>query len=53
MVILEAKIMLQNPQLTIAEISDELHFPNQSFFGKFFKNYTELSPLQYKKIVNA
>ncbi len=51
MVILEAKIMLQNPQLTIAEISDELHFPNQSFFGKFFKNYTNLSPLQYKKSV--
>lgn len=49
MVILEAKIMLQNPNLTIAEISDELHFPNQSFFGKFFKNYTDLSPLQYKK----
>jgi AraC family transcriptional regulator, transcriptional activator of pobA len=51
MVILEAKIMLQNPQLSIAEISDELHFPNQSFFGKFFKNYTDLSPLQYKKSV--
>ncbi len=49
MVILEAKIMLQNPNLTIAQISDELHFPNQSFFGKFFKNYTDLSPLQYKK----
>jgi AraC family transcriptional regulator, transcriptional activator of pobA len=51
MVVLEAKIMLQNPDLTIAEISDELHFPNQSFFGKFFKNYTALSPLQYKKSI--
>jgi AraC family transcriptional regulator, transcriptional activator of pobA len=53
MVILEAKIMLQNPDLTIAEISDELHFANQSFFGKFFKSYTEMSPLQYKKSVAA
>lgn len=48
LVILEAKIMLQNLDYTIAEISDELNFANQSFFGKFFKAHTGLSPLQYK-----
>lgn len=50
-VILEAKILLQNPALTIAQISDILHFADQSTFGKFFKNITELSPVAYKQSV--
>lgn len=48
-VILEAKILLQNPSLTIAEISNTLHFADQSTFGRFFKNITGLSPVAYKK----
>ncbi len=48
MVILEAKVLLQNKSLTISQISDTLHFSNQSVFGKFFKNYTGFSPLDYR-----
>ncbi len=48
-VILEAKVLLQNTALTIAEISDSLHFADQSTFGKFFKNLTGLSPVAYKQ----
>ncbi|SFD48343.1 helix-turn-helix domain-containing protein [Flavobacterium phragmitis] len=51
MIILEAKVLLQNKSLTINQISDILHFSNQSVFGKFFKNYTKLSPLEYRNSI--
>ncbi len=51
MVILEAKVLLQNKSLTINQISDALHFSNQSVFGKFFKNCTKLSPLEYRNTI--
>jgi len=36
-VILEAKALLKSTNMTIQQISDELNFPSQSFFGKYFK----------------
>ena len=36
-VILEAKTLLKSGRLTIQQISEQLNFSNQSFFGKFFK----------------
>lgn len=48
MVILEAKVLLHNKSLTINQISDTLNFSNQSVFGKFFKNQTGISPLEYR-----
>lgn len=48
-VIQEAKVLLQNKSLTINQISDELNFQNQSAFGRFFKNHTGISPLEYRK----
>lgn len=47
-VILEAKAMLTNTNMTISQISDHLHFPDQSTFGKYFKRATELSPKQFR-----
>lgn len=47
--ILEAKVLLQNKSLTISQISDHLNFSNQSVFGKFFKTATGSSPLEYRK----
>jgi len=47
-VVLEAKVLLQNKENTIAQISDQLHFANPSFFGKFFKRNTTLSPKEYR-----
>lgn len=48
-VILEAKILLQNKELTINQISDTLNFPNQSGFGRFFKKCEGISPLEYRR----
>ena len=48
-VVLEAKALLQSTDMTIQEISQELHFPNQSFFGKYFKNITGTSPRKYRR----
>ncbi|MCL7764570.1 helix-turn-helix domain-containing protein [Polaribacter sp. Z014] len=48
-VILEAKLLLNKPTLSIAEIAEELQFSDQSFFGKFFKKHTGLSPTAFRK----
>jgi len=48
-VVLESKILLQNKDVTINQISDTLNFPNQSAFGRFFKKCTGISPLEYRK----
>ena len=36
-------------QKTISEISDDLDFPSLSFFGKFFKQHTGLSPRAFRE----
>lgn len=46
--ILEAKILLKSTNLTIQQISDNLNFPTQSFFGKYFKKNVGLSPKLYR-----
>jgi AraC family transcriptional activator of pobA len=48
-VCLEAKVLLQTKALSIAEISVHLNFATATFFGKFFKRNTGLSPLEYRK----
>lgn len=48
-VITQAKSMLLSSEMSIQQISDELHFPTQSAFGKYFKRVTGLSPKAYKQ----
>jgi len=48
-VILEAKVLLHNPALTVAQTADLLHFVDQSGFGRFFKHNTGLSPVAYRQ----
>ena len=48
-VIFEAKSLLKTSQKNIQEIADELNFANQSFFGKYFKHYTGMSPKDYRR----
>ena len=48
-VILEAKTLLKSGRLTIQQISEQLNFSNQSFFGKFFKRCDGRSPKEYIK----
>lgn len=46
--IVNAKKMLQDPKLSILEISYRLNFPNPSSFGKYFKHYTGQTPGQFR-----
>ena len=41
------KALLKSTNMTIQQISDELNFANQSFFGKYFKRLTGVSPKEY------
>lgn len=47
-VILEAKIMLKDSNLSIQEISYQLNFPDQSAFGKYFKQLVGVGPKHYR-----
>ncbi len=48
-VIMEAKVLLRTTDMTIQEITTTLNFANQSFFGKYFKHITGMSPTTYRK----
>lgn len=48
-VVLHAKACLSSTSMTIQEISDELDFPSQSVFGKYFKRVEGMSPKAYRK----
>lgn len=52
-VILEAKVLLRNHAISIAQVADEIHFPDQSSFGKYFKKQTGLSPSEYRTKANS
>lgn len=47
-VTLEAKVLLKSTNLNIQQIADELNFPTQSFFGKYFKKCTGMSPTEFR-----
>ena len=47
-VILEAQNLLRHTDMTVKEISDQLNFPNHSFFYKYFKQRTGCTPNSYR-----
>lgn len=47
-VILDAKQLLKTSNMNVTQVSEELNFPNPSFFGRFFKNYVGTTPMKYK-----
>lgn len=48
-VIMEAKTLLRYSSMSVQEVAYQLNFPNQSFFGSYFKRLTGMSPSQYKQ----
>lgn len=49
--VLEIKVLLQSTELSIQEISDRLHFPDQSYMGRYFKRHEGMSPKEYRAAV--
>lgn len=47
----KAKVLIETTPYTIAEISDMTGFASQSYFSTAFKNYTGMTPSQYKQDV--
>lgn len=48
LIIHDAKAKLRSTELTVQEIAYSLNFSDISFFGKYFKRYTGMSPKQYR-----
>ncbi|RYY67622.1 MAG: AraC family transcriptional regulator [Chitinophagaceae bacterium] len=48
LVVLEAKVLLDDPGLSIAQVADRLHFSNPFYFSRFFKSHTGLTPSSYR-----
>ncbi|MDR1758597.1 MAG: helix-turn-helix domain-containing protein [Bacteroidales bacterium] len=50
-VIEEIKRLLHSRDYSIQQIADKLHFPDQSYLGRFFKSKVGLSPSNYRKTI--
>ena len=48
-VLMEAKMLLKTPLLSVQQVAEQLHFSDQSTFGKFFKKHIGLSPLEFRR----
>ena len=48
-ILLEAKRLLVNVDMSITEIAYELNFSDNSYFTKFFKKYTNATPEDFRK----
>lgn len=46
--ITQAKMMLKSTDLQMAQITSRLNFPNPSFFSKYFKHHSGMTPQQYR-----
>ena len=42
------KVELRHTDKSVARISEEMNFPNPSFFSKYFKRLTQQTPAQYR-----
>lgn len=48
-VVQEAKLMLRHTDKLVYQIADELNFPNASFFCKYFRRMTGITPNDYRQ----
>lgn len=49
-IIMHAKSMLKYTDKPVFEIAEDLNFPNPSFFNKFFKRHTDMTPIEYRNM---
>ncbi len=45
----EAKVVLKHSDKSVAQIAEDLHFPSPSFFSKYFRRLTGLTPAEYRQ----
>jgi len=49
MVMVEAKVLLSNLSLSVAQVAEQMFFSDQFFFSKFFKNHAGITPTAYRR----
>ena len=49
-IVQELKILLASTDYPVQQIADLLHFPDQSYLGRYFKRHTGQSPVEYRSI---
>ncbi len=49
-VVTYSRQLLTYSDKSVKQIAQEFHFPDQSFFGKYFKQHTGLSPKEFRKM---
>ncbi len=47
--IAEAKVLLNEPHLSVTEIAEQLNFTDQSYLSRFFKKNTGISPKEFRQ----
>jgi AraC-like DNA-binding protein len=50
--ILEAKRLLLYSEMSIDEIAGHLHYENTSYFARLFRKYTDVTPLNFRKLAD-
>ena len=48
-ILLEAKRLLAHTELSVSEVAVQLQFEDNSYFGRFFRKYTGMSPGTFRK----
>ncbi|GAB3506365.1 hypothetical protein GCM10027341_39310 [Spirosoma knui] len=52
-IVLEAKVLLFQSNLTVAQIAAEVGYDDQSSFGKLFRKYAQTSPASFRKMIDS
>jgi len=51
-ILLEAKRLLTNADMTVSQIAYDLNFQDNSYFNRFFKKYVGVTPDEFRKQLN-
>lgn len=49
-VMIKLRVLLRYSSCSIKEITQRMNFSSQSFLGKYFKEHTGMSPLEYRRV---
>lgn len=52
-VVVEIKMLLRNPDLNIKDVVGKTGFSNQSSLSRFFRQYTGMSPSEYRRTIHV